>query len=179
MYSTSRLERFSPNVRGRNLTKSFETGKPISQTSYRLLDSGMCKWTRPFWGTDCRRSPKAFPWPRQPALFCSAGIERTRECLQGEHFVRCCHSTHSPLFRFFSRGCLRRGGGSAAVCDPNLRRNKTDKEKSQKKEFGGRNAPEASQEQIRDVPGTAGTLGPIYVEIHIQGAECPQDRRDI
>ena len=31
---------------------------------------------------------------------------------------------------------------------------------------------------FRDVPGTPGTFGPIYVEIHIQGAECPRDRRD-
>ena len=46
---------------------------------------------------------------------CSAGIGRTRKCLQGEHFVRCCHSIHSLFFRVFS-GVV---GGSAAVCDPN------------------------------------------------------------
>ena len=45
------------------------------------------------------------------------------------------------------------------------------------KEFGGRNVPEASQGKTRDVPGTPGTLGPIYVEIPIQGAQCPRDRR--
>ena len=28
------------------------------------------------------------------------------------------------------------------------------------KEFGGRDAPEASQRQTRDVPGTPGTFGP-------------------
>ena len=38
-------------------------------------------------------------------------------------------------------------------------RKKTDKEKSHK-EFGGRDAPEASQGQTRDVPGTPGTFGP-------------------
>ena len=42
-----------------------------------------------------------------PSL-CSAGIERTRKCLQGYHFVRCCHSTHSLLFMGFFAG--RRGG---------------------------------------------------------------------
>ena len=45
------------------------------------------------------------------------------------------------------------------------------------KEFG--DAPEASQGKTRDVPGTPGTFGPICVEIPIQGAECPRDRRDI
>ena len=55
---------------------------------------------------------------------------------------------------------------------------KTDKENSQKG-IGSRNAPEASQRLIRDVPGTPGTFGPIYVENHIRGAECPRDRRDI
>ena len=46
-------------------------------------------------------------------------------------------------------------------------------------EFGGRNAPEASQAKIRDVLETPDTFGPIYLEIPIQGAECPRDRRDI
>ena len=27
--------------------------------------------------------------------------QRARKCQQGEHFVRCCHSTHSLLFRDF------------------------------------------------------------------------------
>ena len=35
----------------------------------------------------------------------------------------------------------------------------TDK-KNHIKEFGGGNAPEASQGQTRDVPGTPGTFGP-------------------
>ena len=30
-------------------------------------------------------------------------------------------------------------------------------------------------QRIPDVPGTPGTFGPIYVEIPIQGAECPRD----
>ena len=42
--------------------------------------------------------------------------------------------------------------------------------KNRIKEFGGRNAPEASQGKIRDVPGTPGTFGPLYVEIPIQGS---------
>ena len=52
----------------------------------------------------------------QAASVYSASIVRTRRCLQGEHFVRCCHSTHSLLFRVF-----RGFGGevSAAVCDLN------------------------------------------------------------
>ena len=37
----------------------------------------------------------------QAASLCSAGIERTRKCLQGEHCVRCCHSAHSLVFRGF------------------------------------------------------------------------------
>ena len=45
----------------------------------------------------------------------SAGIERTRMCLQGEHFVRCCHSTHSLLFGGFSRGCWGGGGVSSSL----------------------------------------------------------------
>ena len=53
------------------------------------------------------------------------------------------------------------------------------KEKTAKKknikEFGGRNAPEASQRYIRDIPGTPGTFWPILVEILVQGAECPRD----
>ena len=47
------------------------------------------------------------------------------------------------------------------------------------KEFGGRNAQGASLGKIRDVPGTPGMFGPFYVEIPIQGAECPRDRLDI
>ena len=57
--------------------------------------------------------------------------------------------------------------------------NKKPIKKNHIKEFGGRNAPEASQGQIRDVPRTPGTFGPIFVEIPIQGAECPRDRWDI
>ena len=64
-------------------------------------------------GTDFRRSPKSLS-SAQAASLCSAGIERARSCLEGKHFVRCC--AHSLLFRVFGG---RRGGGSAAVCDPN------------------------------------------------------------
>ena len=52
----------------------------------------------------------------QAASLCSAGMERAQKCLQGEHFVRCCQSTHS-LLQEFSKGCGGGGGGSAAVCN--------------------------------------------------------------
>ena len=82
-------------------------------------------------------------------------------------------------------------------------REKTDKEKSHKgiwrsgcpggvpgtKEFGGRDAPEASQGQTRDVPGTPGTFGPALCVRgqNVPGTDgtyygtdgtCPRDRRD-
>ena len=47
----------------------------------------------------------------QAGSLCSAGIERARKCLQGDHFLRCCDSTRSLLFRGFGG----REGGSAAV----------------------------------------------------------------
>ena len=75
----------------------------------------ICKWRRLFWGTDCQRSPKSLS-SAQAASLCSACIERTRNGLQGEHFVRCCHSTHILLFRGFPGVA---GGRSPAVCDPN------------------------------------------------------------
>ena len=74
----------------------------------------MCKWTRPFWGTDCRRSPKSLSSARAASLY-SLSIERAQKCLQGKHFVSCGHSSHSLLFGCF----LGSPGGSAAVCDPN------------------------------------------------------------
>ena len=46
----------------------------------RRLSSIMCKWTRLFWGTSCRRSPQSLS---QVASLCSAGIERARKCSQG------------------------------------------------------------------------------------------------
>ena len=42
----------------------------------------MCKWTRPLWGTDCRRAPKSLS-SAQAAPVCSAGIKRAWKCLQG------------------------------------------------------------------------------------------------
>ena len=42
----------------------FKTSKSESSQTLRTpaKQSTMCKWTRPFWGTDCQRSPpKAFP----------------------------------------------------------------------------------------------------------------------
>ena len=55
---------------------------------------------------------------------------------------------------------------------------KTDKEKSHKGIWRS-DAPEASQGQTRDVPGTPGTFGMIYVYINTKGTECHRDRRDI
>ena len=72
----------------------------------------MCKWTRPFWGTDCRRSPKSLS-SAQAASLCSAGIERARKA-----GLACCEMLPQypqSAFQGFSKG--RRG--SAAVCDPN------------------------------------------------------------
>ena len=46
------------------------------------------------------------------------------------------------------------------------------------KEFGGGNGRERPGDKFGTSQGTPGTFGPIYVEIHIQGAECPRDRRD-
>ena len=69
--------------------------------------STMCKWTRPDWGTDCRRAPKSLS-SAQAAPLCSAGIERPRKCLRGQHFLRCCHSTHGLLFR--GSAAVTRGG---------------------------------------------------------------------
>ena len=46
---------------------------------YPPVYSIMCKWTRPFWGTDCRRAPKSLS-SAQAASLCSAGIERARKC---------------------------------------------------------------------------------------------------
>ena len=84
-----------------------------------LPDPTQWKWTRPFWGTGCRGSPKTsakcLSSAQAPSL-CSAGIERTQKCLQGEHFVRCCSQCPQSAFQEFSGGCR---WGSAAVCDPN------------------------------------------------------------
>ena len=41
------------------------------------IKSTMCKWTRPFWGTGCRRSPKSLS-SAQAASLCSAGIESSK-----------------------------------------------------------------------------------------------------
>ena len=69
------------------------------------------------WWTDCWRSPKAFPWLRQPLLAVPA-LRELEKCLQGEFFVRCCHSTYRLLVRA-SPGVAREAQQpSAAVCDP-------------------------------------------------------------
>ena len=53
---------------------------------------------------------------------------------------------------------------------PQIRREKTDKEKSHKGTWPS-DAPEASQGQTRDVPGTPGTFGP---DLCVN--QCPRDR---
>ena len=63
-------------------------GGGVVKIIFKLLHS---QWTRPFWGTDCQRSPKSLS-SAQAASLCSAGIKRSRKCLQGGHFVICCHS---------------------------------------------------------------------------------------
>ena len=50
----------------------------VKTCAVRPVSSIMCKWTRPFWGTDCRTAPNR---PRQPPL-CSACVERARNCFQ-------------------------------------------------------------------------------------------------
>ena len=75
------------------------------------VKSTMCKWTRPFGATDCQRPPKGLS-----SALCSAGIERARKCVQGEHFVRDAVTVPTVCFSGFS-GAAR--AGSAAVCDPN------------------------------------------------------------
>ena len=60
--------------------------------------STMCKWTRPFWGTDCRRAPKSLSLT-QAAPLCSACTERARKCLKVSHFAKCRNSAHGLLFR--------------------------------------------------------------------------------
>ena len=61
---------------------------------------------------------------------------------------------------------------------PCIWREKTDKEKSHKGIWRS-DAPEASQVQTRDVPGTPGTFGPDLCVINAKGTECPRDSRDI
>ena len=62
---------------------------------------------RPFWRTDCWGAPKSLS-SAQAAPLSSGGIERAQKCLQGWHFVRCCHSTPGLLFRG-SAGVTRGG----------------------------------------------------------------------
>ena len=68
---------------------------------------------RRFGGQTAGDHRKAFPRPRQP-LFAVPALRELDSALQGEHFMRCRHSTHSLLFRGF-----RGQAGSTAVCDPN------------------------------------------------------------
>ena len=87
---------------------------PVAWRTFRIYHTPiMCKWTRPFWGTGCRRLPKSLS-SSQAASPRSAGIERARKCLQGKHVLRCSHSTHSLLFRG-SAGVTREGQQQFAI----------------------------------------------------------------
>ena len=57
---------------------------------------------------------KTFLRPRQP-LCAVPALRELESASRVSLFVRCCHSTHSLLFRGFLGVA---GGGSAAVCDP-------------------------------------------------------------
>ena len=62
---------------------------------YEVLGcGGPYKWTRPFWGTDCRRAPKV----SVPAY----NIERARKCLQGS-FQGFCGVTRGGQQQFVGR----------------------------------------------------------------------------
>ena len=65
--------------------------------------SRMCKWMRPFWGTDCRRARKSLS-SAQAAPLCSAGIETARECLQGEHSLEMLSQYPRSVFQGFCAG---------------------------------------------------------------------------
>ena len=68
----------------------------------------MCKWTRPFWGTDCWRAPTSLS-SAQAAPPCSAGIERARKVLAGLAF--CEMLSQSPRSAFQGHCCgVTRGG---------------------------------------------------------------------
>ena len=61
------------------------TKKPTAETKHqnpRVISGKGCPWHKG-------------PSSAQAASLCGAGIERARKCLQGEHFMRCRHSTRS------------------------------------------------------------------------------------
>ena len=75
---------------------------PLGAPCQIPLESIMCKWTRPFWGTDCRRAPKGLPRLRQPLFAARALIELDSAC-RVSILLRCCRSTHGLLFRALRR----------------------------------------------------------------------------
>ena len=81
-------------------------GLVLAGTITRWHFSTMCKWMRPFWGTDCRSSPKSLSSAQANSL-CSADIERARK------FVRCYHSTHSLLCKVLRGSPGERGVSSS------------------------------------------------------------------
>ena len=111
------------SLRGRKIQKQNPPGKPRTNPANILFD---CVYVCEFFYTEemdtavlgdrlpevSQRSLSS----AQAASLCSAGIVRALTCPQGDHFVRCCHSTQSLLFRDFRGGPQRR---SAAVCNPN------------------------------------------------------------
>ena len=68
-------------------------------------EGGFPTRTRPCNGRGRSRGQTA---SAQAASLCSAGIERARKRLRGEHFVRCCRTTHCLLLRGFPG--VARGG---------------------------------------------------------------------
>ena len=75
----------------------------------------MCKWTRPFWGADCRRSPKSLSWV-QAASLCNAGIERARKLLAGRAY--CEMLSQYPLSALQEFSGVAKGGQQQFATQP-------------------------------------------------------------
>ena len=74
----------------------------------------MCEWTRPFWGTDCWRSPNILSLAQQPLFEVPALRELESACRDSI----LCNGVTVPTVCF--SGVVRvRQRGSAAVCNPN------------------------------------------------------------
>ena len=73
MFFELRIRIFLPEMLG-YFTKILE---PVFSS---VIISVMCKWTRPFWGTDCQRPPKASFRPRQPCFAAPALRELESAC---------------------------------------------------------------------------------------------------
>ena len=67
------------------------------------VKSIMCKWTRPFWGTDWRRSPKALPRPRQP-LYAVPRFREPKSACRVTAFCEMLSQYPQSAFQGFSGG---------------------------------------------------------------------------